>query len=704
MNSKTPNIRAILKRMPRRTNRAVYIVVTLLCAYSSPARGDGVLCQSNSYAGWYWQSDAYKITTDGSLVCIAPYGSVVVILDASDPVNIQQLSTINLWSGVDNYFWDIQIHGSVLFVSHTAYIDVSFFYAFDISDPEHPALLSERFYQSIGEFAVQANFVYLQANSTIEVIDFSDPTLPILVSSIESSGGSGIAVLGDELFTQVVVDSDPELTIFDISNPQNPTLKGSLELSEPVHSIQVDETHIFAGGIFTIQIFDHSDSIDPQLVSQISSTSYAQRYAFKGDQLVATQVYNGMNLYDVSDRANPTLVSTFDTPGLATDIFLANQFAYVADSHTGFQIIDISKPHSSSTLGQYQDPYDNIGSVSVEGGISCVVDPQEGLITLDVSDPANPTTLGLLPHVPGSPNPRMVMHFGATAYYIYNSALNVVDISDLSSPVVLGSIDTSGFIRAMEVKEPFVYLSTSSEDSIQVFDCSDKYNPQLVATLASDDPITSIHIQHQTLYTSAGSTGVSAIDITDPSKPIEIGAYFNPAHYTYTVRVNPQHIAYIPKYINPQTDQLDLVDFSDPSNPVLISTFPLVDAARTMRWHNDRLYLSVDSTANIILDVSNPMYPEFLGWSQWYSDDFEIVGDIGYFATGYAAGLQILDMSDCPPCPADLNNDTALDFFDVSIFLAAFSANDPLADFQQDGSFDFFDVSAFLVAFSAGCP
>jgi len=57
-----------------------------------------------------------------------------------------------------------------------------------------------------------------------------------------------------------------------------------------------------------------------------------------------------------------------------------------------------------------------------------------------------------------------------------------------------------------------------------------------------------------------------------------------------------------------------------------------------------------------------------------------------------------------PPMPADLNQDGILDFFDISAFLASFSAHDPIADFTADGQFDFFDISAFLTAFSAGCP
>lgn len=53
---------------------------------------------------------------------------------------------------------------------------------------------------------------------------------------------------------------------------------------------------------------------------------------------------------------------------------------------------------------------------------------------------------------------------------------------------------------------------------------------------------------------------------------------------------------------------------------------------------------------------------------------------------------------------ADLNTDGTLNFFDVSAFLAAFTANDAIADFTGDGSFNFFDVSAFLSAFGSGCP
>jgi hypothetical protein len=60
--------------------------------------------------------------------------------------------------------------------------------------------------------------------------------------------------------------------------------------------------------------------------------------------------------------------------------------------------------------------------------------------------------------------------------------------------------------------------------------------------------------------------------------------------------------------------------------------------------------------------------------------------------------------SSAPVCPPDLNGDGELNFFDVSAFLNAYSAQDPIADFTNDGQFDFFDVSGFLNSFNTGCP
>lgn len=80
------------------------------------------------------------------------------------------------------------------------------------------------------------------------------------------------------------------------------------------------------------------------------------------------------------------------------------------------------------------------------------------------------------------------------------------------------------------------------------------------------------------------------------------------------------------------------------------------------------------------------------------------IGAIGNDDLSFSAGIAYSFSVPSDICPADFTDDLILNFFDISAFLTAFSANDPIADLSGDGSFDFFDVSAFLAAFSAGCP
>ncbi|MEZ6242541.1 MAG: GC-type dockerin domain-anchored protein [Phycisphaerales bacterium] len=85
--------------------------------------------------------------------------------------------------------------------------------------------------------------------------------------------------------------------------------------------------------------------------------------------------------------------------------------------------------------------------------------------------------------------------------------------------------------------------------------------------------------------------------------------------------------------------------------------------------------------------------------------DFDAAASNAVIAAPFADGVFVLDLP--TPCNA---SDLAwpfstLDFSDISTFLAAFGAMDPIADLAApQGVFDFSDVFAFLVAFGAGCP
>jgi hypothetical protein len=72
----------------------------------------------------------------------------------------------------------------------------------------------------------------------------------------------------------------------------------------------------------------------------------------------------------------------------------------------------------------------------------------------------------------------------------------------------------------------------------------------------------------------------------------------------------------------------------------------------------------------------------------------------GKYDSSYAArwGCEL------PHCPADLNADGLLNFFDFSVFISNYNAQTANADFNGDGQFNFFDFTAFVDAFNSGCP
>ena len=82
-----------------------------------------------------------------------------------------------------------------------------------------------------------------------------------------------------------------------------------------------------------------------------------------------------------------------------------------------------------------------------------------------------------------------------------------------------------------------------------------------------------------------------------------------------------------------------------------------------------------------------------------------LVDIIGFSGLTSITGLTFVPSGDVGCNPADFAEPFgALNFFDVSAFLASFNAGEPVADLNGDGAFDFFDVSLFLTAFAEGCP
>lgn len=155
------------------------------------------------------------------------------------------------------------------------------------------------------------------------------------------------------------------------------------------------------------------------------------------------------------------------------------------------------------------------------------------------------------------------------------------------------------------------------------------------------------------------------------------------------------------QYMYTLGDGLTIYDVSDPIAPVLLSegaTSHSVLAVDGDRAFVGRRTFDITDRANPVLEYYYPPYVYPDGWPVGAVLDGDFIYSIN------DAGLSILNIAGCGMrCAADLNMDGQTNFFDVSLFLQLYMAQDPAADLNTDGNIDFNDVSTFINVFMTDC-
>ena len=200
---------------------------------------------------------------------------------------------------------------------------------------------------------IQAEFpyVYLSTFDNTIILDVRDPNAVITVGQInlpKTVGSStSICVRNGIVYKAILTESAVE--IIDASDPANPTLANTLDLSPSTRTIARScDSSLYVNVNNDLSEYDLTDPLAPQFVANIDFSNLTPN-AMDANGTVLVSVGNGIEIIDI-DPANPNapeLVTSFPI-SFSQDVVIDDEFVYVATSRNGLLSISLDGDNAGS--------------------------------------------------------------------------------------------------------------------------------------------------------------------------------------------------------------------------------------------------------------------------------------------------------------------------------------------------------------------
>lgn len=224
--------------------------------------------------------------------------------------------------------------------------------------------------------------------------------------------------------------------------------------------------------------------------------------------------------YDTSeDPAAPALVNAA-LPG-AWDIAVVGKQAFVCD-YTRFLTVYDMQPEGWKLVARLDTP-SRTENIIVRGNLAYIATHTAGLCIVDISRPAAPVLVSNL-------NPKIdcdaigLWKNCAILYAHWESRLVLVDVSDPAEPRQVGLYqhEEKTFIQGeMDVHEGIAYC-TAGKNGLVIVDVNDPAAPKLLKVV-EENGVRDVIVRDR--YAFVAAARLSVWDISDPAKPVEVGAY-----------------------------------------------------------------------------------------------------------------------------------------------------------------------------------
>ncbi len=416
-----------------------------------------------------------------------PNSSNVFIIDISDPANLRQISTFQALSSIS----DISVSAQTLYV-YSRGQGVQIINVIDPTNPVAEALFPVNIIRS---YAIDAdnNTLYVEKDlpgniTAVDIVDVSDINNINVLSTITNGRND---IQGLHVFNNSLYLSGNTLSVYDISNKAVPVLIGNVENISFTGNLDVANGSVYIAntdrGLKITELSDLSALVPPTNYltpgAFTSDVSIQDNFAYVAITDRNNTANNGLHIVNVSDVANPQLVSIVPVTARPSTVKAAGNFVYMIDDASNLHIIDITDPTSPVINSVYPLQGRRTG-MSIQGNRVFISSGE----VVNVSDPTTPSTITNLNLLTDAVKNNILIASEQTG-----NNISFFDISDINNPLRISnyasnSKSTNPFQNlATNVTGDFAYIggdnfnSNSRNSQFNILDLTSITNPGNVA-------------------------------------------------------------------------------------------------------------------------------------------------------------------------------------------------------------------------------
>jgi choice-of-anchor B domain-containing protein len=277
------------------------------------------------------------------------------------------------------------------------------------------------------------------------ILDVTDPSNPQELSRTAGAPGFDFKPWGHYVYACDGNQAGRDTRIVDISDPLSPVLLPTRLPS--CHTMSISSRGVLYQEYPGITIFDLlSDPENPDSLTHVANTGHDSTP--RGDRLYD---FNGgaLNIWNVSDPSNPTLIGTDDDPTIvyyhSGDESQDHNYLYVCDEYAvtpspDIVVYDVSNPAAPTRIGDINDPTSRVHQLYVVGDLMFVGYYTAGFKVFDITNPATPVLADAYDTSPFQAETGSDWDKGAYNAYPFAST-GIVYVSDFPTGLFLFSVE-----------------------------------------------------------------------------------------------------------------------------------------------------------------------------------------------------------------------------------------------------------------------